>query len=212
MKTMLRIALPVLALAILASQSKGGVINTFYGDNDGFGIGATSGSIDPTASHAGAEDHGNTDTRLIGNGYAAPAFAPTDSFDSFSLGGQTITSVVLTARMGGFVNISPVDGSNILMINSTAIPTSFFGEFATTGNGFVDLETISLPSTFYAGLTGGVANLSGTHISQGNGYGSFQVDFLELTITTAESVPEPATMLLTGTALIGLALVRLRKK
>ena len=57
-----RLLLASLAMVPAASYAQ----TTFYGDDDGFGIGTTVGTIDPTVSNASLGEAALTDTRLIG--------------------------------------------------------------------------------------------------------------------------------------------------
>lgn len=200
-----------LLLASLAMVPAAGHAQTaYYGDDDGFGIGATSGTLDPTVDNATVGDAALTDVRLIGTGFAAGPFTPTGSFDAFVVGGP-ITSALLTIRLGGFTPSNPVDGPNILMLDGMAVNAAFLNSFSSSDG--EDIETLSyaLDATFFAALSDGLVSLNGTHISEGSGFGSFQVDFLRLDINGgAGAVPEPSTwaMMLLGFGAVGFAMRR----
>jgi PEP-CTERM motif len=200
--------LPV--LACLTQPAVGATITTFYGDADGFGIGATSGVLNPGVSNASPGEAAGTDVRLIGNsgGFVAPAFTPTGGFAAFTPF-SSITSAILTIRMGSFVPTEPVDGPNVLLLDGLAVNPAFLNSFTGGATDLIDTRSFALAPSFYAALLDGAVSLNGTQISEGSGFGSFQIDFLslEITGTLASAVPEPSTwaMLLTGFAGIGMA-------
>lgn len=207
------IAIGLTACLITVSDAKAGLISTLYGDNDGFGIGLTSGTgLDPVTSHADATPF--TDVRLIGSFFSAGPFAPTGSFDPFSVAG-TITSVTLTLRTGNWGGpLIPADEvTNHIFLNGLMIPDTFLAGFSdSSGNGGVETRTFDLDSSFFPSLALGNASLNGSYLSQGNSSegGSFQVDFLQLDIVTDAAVPEPATFGLIGAGLGALGLLRRR--
>ncbi len=205
-KHIARAALPL--LACMAQPVSATTITTLYGDADGFGIGSTSGTLNATISNASPGEADGTDVRLIGTGtFFAPAFLPTGSFAAFSPF-SAITSAILTIRMGSFVPTSPLDGPNILLLDGLAVSPSFLISFTGGTSDLIDTQSFTLAPSFYAALLDGSVSLNGTHISEGSGSGSFQIDFLRLEITgTLAAVPEPSTwaMLLTGFVGIGLA-------
>jgi hypothetical protein len=111
-------------------------------------------------------------------------------------------------------------GSDHIFLNGSLVPDSFINGFAdgTLNGGTVETESVSLAPSFFAAIAAGNASLNGTHLSQGDGPsgttggGSFQVDFLELDITTgAAGVPEPETIALVATGLSAILLLRRRK-
>jgi hypothetical protein len=202
----------------LGSLLSAGTFTAYYGDVDGFGVGATS-AIDALSSNAGPGEDPFTDMRLIGNSTAflGPAFTPLATLTFGPLAGN-ITSVVLTMRMGGFAGTtSPVDGPNALVIDGTSIGTALFDGFTPVGDNASDnVETRSFtfsPGQFALFADGAIA-LNGTYLSENSGFGSFQVDYLQFVVTTdadAGQVPEPGTWVLAGAGLLGLGLVRRRR-
>jgi hypothetical protein len=215
----------VLACLVLGAQPiRASTITGFYGDADGFGIGATT-TIDPLVSHASGGDAPLTDVQLIGDlcGCVAPAFAPTGSFDAFTIpNGETITAVTITMSAGAWdVGTKPVDGANTLVLDGLAVPTSFFALFTANngieppnGNGdAIETQTLALSPAFFPLMADGLVSLNGTHLSEEDGSGSFQIDYLRLDIETQASgsvppppsVPEPTTIALLGTGLIAIA-------
>jgi len=202
-----------LVLFILTASANAAAISTYYGDDDGFGIGLTSGSFpgDPITDNATASDPAGTDVRLIGIGFAAPPFTPAGAFDPFSVSGN-IVSATLTMRAGAWVSgPTPVDAAdgfaNVIVLDGLAVPGSFISSFVNAGLA-VEEQSIVLPAAFFPLLADGAVSLSGTHLSENSGDGSFQIDFLRLDIQT---VPEPGTLALLGVALAGLGFARHRK-
>jgi hypothetical protein len=120
-KQSLVLALAVLTLAI-SPIARATLISTFYGDDDGFGVGETAGNLtSPNTSNAGVGEAALTDVRLIGTGFAAPPFTPTGSFGAFVLDGP-IVSIMLTLRTGAFDSgPSPVDGPNSIVLDGMTI-------------------------------------------------------------------------------------------
>ena len=127
--------------------------------------------------------------------------------------GETIVSAMLTMSAGAWdVGAAPVDGvgTNQILLDGLAIPTTFFAMFTANnasesiGGNAIETRNILLPISFFALLADGSVSLNGTNLSEQQGSGSFQIDFLRLDIET-QQVPEPATMLLLGIGLVGMA-------
>ena len=205
-----------------AACTHAAVITTFYGDDDGFGIGATSGGIDPVMSHQGPGEAPLTDRRLVGSffGPAFFAFTPAGSFAAFVIPfGESIISATLTLRTGAWDSgPNPVDGvgTNRIVLDGLALSPDFLDDFSSMED-FPDVEqhSIALSPAFFAALADGQVSLGGTRLSEDFGSGSFQVDFLRLDIQTAPfpaDAPEPGSVLLFGAGLLGWAALRKRRK
>jgi hypothetical protein len=197
------------AALALTSPALASAVTVFYGDDDGFGVGATTFKDPLTDSASGGEAPG-TDVRLIGSGFAAPPFAPAATL---TFGAAPISSVKITMSMAEFGgDISPVDGPNSIVLDGTAIPTSFLGSFTSFANGAdPNIETLFafLPPALFPLFADGSVDLTGTRITERGGFTSFQIDYIRFDITT--SVPEPGSMTLVGLGLLGLAFARRRK-
>jgi hypothetical protein len=209
----LLIAAVCFLLVAVASPLRAGVIITYYGDDDGFGVGQASGDLtSPNTSNQGPGEAAFTDMRLIGNGYIGPPFAPTGAFGAFSIpGGATVTGLTLTLRTGAFDSgPAPVDGTNVIYLDGTLVPASFINSFSQAGGSQIETLSISLDPSFFGNLADGLVSLNGTHISENNGSGSFQVDFMRLDITTSgeAAIPEPGTVTLMAAGLCAVALWR----
>jgi hypothetical protein len=182
-------------------------LSTYYGDDDGFGVGQFAGTLtDPITSHNELSDAPLTDQRLISDDpfYVAAGFSPDGGFDPFVIpAGHSIVGASITMRAGSWVNgPSPLDGPNQLFLDGLIVPASFLQLFTNTADE-IETRTAALDASFFPLLADGNVALAGTIVSEEPGEGSFQIDFLRLDIAT---VPEPAGPVL---FLIGLVLSRM---
>lgn len=206
------------AFALLFTPlTRGQVTVTYYGDDDGFGVGETAGNLtDATVSHAGVGEAPFTDVRLIGGPFAPsfPDFAPTGSFTAFSLPvGSSIVQAVLTLRTGSFDSgPNTLAAPNRIFLDGLLVSSAFINGFSQVNGEQIETRSWVLDASFFPLLADGMVSLNGTNLSEDSGSSSFQVDFLRLEVTTqpgATPVPEPSTYGLLGAgALVGLVLVR----
>lgn len=213
----MRVHAPRLLAALLAvcvaAPATAATVTTYYGDDDGFGIGKTGPTDTINAVNSNAtSDAEFTDLRLIGTNCAgtpcaAPAFAPTGNFTPFVVDG-IVVSAQLTMRVGAFDSgPNPFDGANILRLDGLAVDPSFLSGFSSLDTNYVQTRTIVLDPAFHALLNDGFVSLVGTHISNDTGSGSFQVDMLRLRIVSEPPPPPPppSAVPLPGSAALALA-------
>ena len=204
-----------LVIAGTFQSAHASLITAYYGDDDGFGVGVTSGTMDPQTANATSGDAPLTDIPLISTALAnlcnpgCGPFNPGGSFDPFTLDGP-IVSAVLTLRTGSLDTTNPEDGPNVIYLDGLLVDTSFIDGFSASNTADVETRSITLNSSFFSVLSDGAVSLAGTHISETSGSRRFQVDFLRLDITTSP-VPIPAAVWLFGSGLLGLVVMTRRK-
>lgn len=210
----MRVHAPRLATAVLvlcfASSASAATVYSYYGDDDGFGVGKTgpTDTIDPVNSSS-SSDAEFTDQRLIGTmcggtPCAAPAFMPTGSFTPFVVDG-VVVSAQLTMRVGAFDSgPTPFDGPNVLKLDGMTVDPSLLSGFSSLDTNYVQTRTLVLDPGFFALLNDGMVSLSGTRISNDIGSGSFQVDMLRLKVVSEIPPPPPPSVPLPGSAALAL--------
>ncbi len=200
MRIILSLFMVMILFTAVSAEVRGEIITRYYGDDDGFGIGATTALWLPHVGHASNGEAPFTDVPLIGAGNSSqPAFTPTASFLYEIPEGEVIVGATLTMRAGSWVpGPNPVDGLNRFFLDGQDLSAGFLGLFTNQPTGFpetVETRSLSLSSSIFALLADGEASLAGTHLSENGGNGSFQIDFVSLEIQT-RVVPEPAAFTL----------------
>lgn len=203
----------VAALILAPLSSHAASISAYYGDDDGFGLGITSGALSDAqvnGNNATAGEADFTDIRLIGGPYSPtyPAFQPTGGFDAFSVS-DPISSATLTIRTASFDPITPLESPNRMILDGVEV-SGFFAGFPNVTNNNIFEMTFNLSASMFGLLADGNVSLAGTTITEASGSGSFQIDFLRLDIETAP-VPLPAAGWLLIGGLGGLVALRRRK-
>jgi hypothetical protein len=214
-------AMTVVALLVFASTADAVVVTGYYGDDDGFGIGVTSGFL-PGGNPSGFQNAGPgeaqfTDVGLIGNGFPEPAFRPTFSIALPIEPDAVITSATLTLRTGAFTSVAPLNGPNRIRLDGVDIQSALFSQFVANSapesdpfGSAIETHSVSLDPTLFPLVGDGSVSLMGTHISEGLGGGSFVVDFLSLTVELSATelpstaVPEPGTLGIIALMAVGL--------
>ncbi len=126
-------------------------------------------------------------TPLAGFSFGSPLFTT-----SFTTGSQTIP-------VSSSVNFGPFTSSTM---NATSLDTSNFAPYLGAGSFNIAVTT----ATFLA-LQGGNGNSGGTNVTNGSATAVVTYDF-----SPTSKTPEPTTMLLFGSGLVGLGLLRKRIK
>lgn len=205
-----------ITILYLPAYAQAGTVSAYYGDDDGFGVGATSGIINPDVNNQGPGEAFLTDMRLISSGPfictlpdgTCGPFNPTGNFNSISVS-NAITSVTLTLRTGSFDSSVALDAPNRIYLDGLLVDPLFINGFSSANTDNVETRSINLNPSFYPVISDGMVSLAGTHISEASGSGSFQVDFLRLDVAV---VPIPAAIWLFGSGLLGLIGISRRKK
>jgi hypothetical protein len=211
----------VVALLAVASGSNAAVITGYYGDDDGFGIGTTTGILpggNPAGfQHASPGEAPFTDVALIGNGFSEPAFRPTYGITLPIEPDAIISSATLTLRTGAFSSFAPLNGANRIRLDGVDIGAELFSQFVENAfpesNSFdgaaIETRSVALSPALFPLLADGNVSLIGTHISESVGAGSFVVDFVSVTVETAPAaVPEPGTLTILTAIIVGLISIR----
>jgi hypothetical protein len=180
--------------------------STFYGDDDGFGVGETTGNLsDQFTPHPSPGEAALTDVPLITVGSVEfPAFRPTGGFEPFAAQ-PDLVQARLTLRTGSFDSgPSSLDGAHHLVLDGIEVDASFVNGFSQSPGNLIETRTTILDTALIDALADGNVSLLGTQLSEDNGAGAFQVDFLRLDLVT---IPEPRGA--AAAALAALALVAL---
>lgn len=199
---------------LVISSGHAAAIDVLVGDKDGFGFspacpdaGTCPGLSNPVIDNRDAAEKAATNGAQITDEYSAvfpPSFSPPGSTSTadvlFPFTG-TLTDATLNFAGGDFQ--SDVFGALLANINGISVPFFFAdGRFVTAIHSF----TLTPAELAAANLTG-VVDL---HLDR-NGSGDFiAFDWFELIGTTA-AVPEPASLIILGSALVGFGLTRRRK-
>ncbi len=207
-----------LACLLCAPAAQAATIVALYGDDDGFGVGVTSGALSTAqiaAVNATAGDAAFTDAPMFTDSLNQPQFRPTGSFAPFAVTGE-ILSATLTLRVAG-LRVGRADPNRIFLDGSDIISGNLFGQIPDRPVGHTEIDeiSVSLSSFFFPLLADGAVSLDRSRILQFSDnpqvIGPFQVDFIRLTIETRDPgltpvpLPAAAPLLLLGLGAVALA-------
>jgi len=205
--------LSALAVMVFAGTVRAAAIDVLVGDKDGFGFtppcpdtGTCTALSNPPIDNRSAAEKAATNGAQITDVYSSifPGNGPNTSATADVLlpFTGTLTSATLSFAGGDFQ--SDVFGALAANINGVSVPFFFAdGRFVTAIHSF----TLSAAELAAANLAGEVD----LHLDR-NGSGDFiAFDWFELAGTTSAAVPEPTSLIVLGSALIGFGLMRRRK-
>ncbi|MBY0439698.1 MAG: hypothetical protein K2W80_16055 [Burkholderiales bacterium] len=206
-----------LACLLSVSTAHAATVVTFYGDDDGFGIGVRTGTLaDTRISNATPGDAPLTDAPMFQDALNQPQFRPTGSFAPFVVTGD-IVSATLSLRVAG-LRVGPVDNNRIFLDGfdiGRAPGRDLFGQVSDKPAEDTTIEelSVSLSSFFFPFLADGSVSLDRSRILQFTEnvfapLAPFQVDFIRLTIETRDPgvavvpLPPAAPLLALGLAAV----------